>query len=133
MDVLGVGDVSVRDRYAAAYRLLPPPGRRAMRYLGSQDGRSVTAIGLAAAMSAPVDAAEYILESLVDTGLITRSDVSGRYGISILVSAYAASTQLDAADLTRTLPNAVTARGARVPGDQRVPNALATPGPHMAV
>jgi hypothetical protein len=105
MDVLGVGDVSVRARFAAAYRLLPSACRRAMHQLGRREERSATATGLAAAMRISIDAAEDVLEALVDSGLITRARAVGRYAISNLVSAFAEGAQPDLASLTTTLPS----------------------------
>jgi hypothetical protein len=107
MDVLGVGDVSVRARFAAAYRLLPSACRRAMHQLGRREERSATATGLAAAMRISIDAAEDVLEALVDSGLITRARARtvGRYAISNLVSAFAEGAQPDLASLTTTLPS----------------------------
>lgn len=105
MDVLGVGDVSVRARFAAAYRLLPSECRRAMHQLGRPDERSATATGLAVAMRISIDAAEDVLEVLVDSGLITRADTAGCYAISHLVSAFAEVAQRDVASLTTRLPS----------------------------
>jgi DNA polymerase III delta prime subunit len=107
MDVLGVGDVSVRARFAAAYRLLPSACRRAIHQLGRRGERSATATGLAAAMLISIEAAEDVLEVLVDSGLITRARTRtvGRYAISNLVSAFAEGAQPDLASLTTTLPS----------------------------
>jgi hypothetical protein len=107
MDVLGVGDVSVQARFAAAYRLLPAPCRRAMLQLGRRKERSATATGLAAAMRISTDAAEDVLEALIDSGLITRAQARsvGRYAISNLVSAFAEGVQPDLASMTTTLPS----------------------------
>jgi DNA polymerase III delta prime subunit len=105
MDVLGVGDVSVQARYEAAYRLLPSACRRAMHQLGRREELSVTATGLAAAMRISIDAAEDVLEALVDSGLITRARAVGRYAISNLVSAFAEGAQPDLASLTTALPS----------------------------
>jgi hypothetical protein len=116
MDVLGVGDVSVRARFAAAYRLLPSACRRAMHQLGRREERSATATGLAAAMRISIDAAEDVLEALVDSGLITRADTVGRYAISNLVSAFTEGAQPDLASLTTTLPNLLARDLAPAPG-----------------
>jgi len=104
MDIFTVGDVTVRERYASAYQLLPALCRRTIQQLGRLGKRWATAMGLASAMDMSIDSAEHVLESLVDTGLITRADAAGRYGISTLVSVFAASTGLDTASLAFSLP-----------------------------
>ena len=120
MDVLGVGDVSVQARFAAAYRLLPAACRRAMHLLGRQEERSATATGLAAAMRISIDAAEDVLEALVDSGLITRAQARtfGRYAISNLVSAFTEGVQPDLASMTTTLPSLRARNLAPAPGAQ---------------
>jgi hypothetical protein len=120
MDVLGVGDVSVQARFAAAYRLLPVACRRAIHLLGRQEERSATATGLAAAMRISIDAAEDVLEALVDSGLITRAQprTFGRYAISNLVSAFAEGVQHDLASMTTTLPSLRARNLAPAPGAQ---------------
>jgi hypothetical protein len=96
MDSLSVGDVSVRDRFTSAYRLLPAVCQRAIKQLGLNGARWVTAIGLATTLGTSTESADELLESLVDAGLLTRANAAGRYCISTLVSVFAASTQRDA-------------------------------------
>jgi hypothetical protein len=106
MDSLSVGDVSVRDRFTGAYRLLPAVCQRAVQRLGVSGARWVTAAGLAAAMGVCIESADELLESLVDAGLLTRANAAGRYGISTLVSVFAAGTQREATHLAVPLPGA---------------------------
>jgi hypothetical protein len=96
MDSLCVGDVNVRDRFTSAYQLLSPAGKQAVHHLGMNGAGWTTAIGLATAMGVPVDFADELLESLVDVGLVRRANVAGRYSVSALVSAFAASVRKDA-------------------------------------
>jgi hypothetical protein len=115
LDNLSVGDVTVRDRLASAYRGLSPAGRRALHRLGQVGAGWTTAIGLAAAANTSIAWADDMLESLVDAGLVTRATVAGRYRVSRLVGAFTAAVQRDAA------PAAVQrdAASAAVPVDRR--------------
>jgi hypothetical protein len=47
-------------------------------------------------MGIPIDSADELLESLVDTGLLRRANVAGRYNVSTLVNVFAADVQRDA-------------------------------------
>jgi hypothetical protein len=89
MTGLSVGDVKVRDVFAAAYRRLTPAARQALHQVAAAGpaGAAVTATGLAAALGVTADAADDLLESLVDSGLL-----SGRYGLPALTYAFAVST-----------------------------------------
>ncbi|MET0134656.1 MAG: NB-ARC domain-containing protein, partial [Kibdelosporangium sp.] len=93
---LSVGDVTVRDRFASAYQRLSPPARQAVQHLGAGGAGWTTAIEVAAAMAVPIEAADELLESLVDAGLLVRATVAGRYTVSRLVSVFAADIRLDA-------------------------------------
>jgi DNA polymerase III delta prime subunit len=104
LDCLSVGDVNVRDRLASAYRLLPSACQRAVQKLGVAGAKWPTAAGLAEDMGISGDSAEELLESVVDVGLLTRADSGGRYGMSMVVSAFAASTKRDLTYLTVPLP-----------------------------
>jgi hypothetical protein len=106
LDSLSVGDVNVRARFASAYRLLPLVCQRAIQQLGISSARWATALGLAETMDISIDAADELLESLVDAGLLTRANSAGRYGISTLVSVFAADTQRDVRHLMVSLPGA---------------------------
>jgi NB-ARC domain len=90
MDSLSVGDLNVRDRLASAYQLLSPAGRDAIHHLGLSGAEQATAVSLATDIDIPMDSADELLESLVDVGLLTRTSVTGRYGVSTLVSVFAA-------------------------------------------
>lgn len=90
MDSLSVGDVTVRDRLDSAYRQLPALGRQALHHLGRGGAGWATAAGLAGGLGVDVDAADGLLESLVDAGLLTRAEEVGRYYISNLVTVFAA-------------------------------------------
>ncbi|HEV2780956.1 MAG TPA: NB-ARC domain-containing protein [Actinophytocola sp.] len=89
LDILAVGDMTVRERFASAYQRLSAPARAVVRRLGSNGARSTTAIGVATAMNVPVDTTDELLESLVDAGLVRHSAVAGRYDIPALVSVFA--------------------------------------------
>lgn len=93
MDGLSVGDVTARDRFDSAYRLLPPPGRQALHQLGRAGSGWATAAGLAAGLGVDVDRADDLLEALVDAGLLTRAEEVGRYYISTLVAVFAAQRE----------------------------------------
>lgn len=95
LDQLSIGDVSVRDRLAPAYQLLSPAGKMALRLLGRTGDGWTTAIGLAAALDMPIEAADELLESLVDGGLVRRGAVAGRYSVSGVVRAFAAGLRRD--------------------------------------
>ncbi|MET7421154.1 hypothetical protein [Dactylosporangium sp. NPDC005555] len=92
MNSLSVGDVKVRDIFAAAYRRLTPAARGALHHLAAAGTAGATAIGVGIAMGTSADTADELLESLVDSGLLTRADGTGRYDVSALTRAFAAST-----------------------------------------
>ncbi|WP_327001066.1 hypothetical protein OHA72_38870 [Dactylosporangium sp. NBC_01737] len=94
MTSLSVGDIRVRDCFAAAYQRLTPAARHALHQVAHTGAgmATATAAGLAAAMGVAPDVADELLESLVDSGLLTRADRAGRYGVSTLVRAFTAST-----------------------------------------
>jgi hypothetical protein len=95
LDSLAIGDVSVRGRFAAAYRRLSPTARRALCDLGARGSRWTTAIGLAGEMGLSVDVADQTLEALVNAGLLTRATLAGRYSVPVMVSAFAAAVHED--------------------------------------
>jgi hypothetical protein len=94
---LSVGDVTVWDRFDSAYRLLSSAGRQALHHLGRDGAGWTTAIGVATAMGVTTETADELLESLVDAGLLRRSTVAGRYGVSRLVGLFAADIRSDSA------------------------------------
>jgi hypothetical protein len=97
MHGLRVGDVNVRDRLAAAYQLLSPDGRDAVRHLGLAGSGWTTVADLASALGIRAEAADELLESLVDAGLLARAEIAGRYRVSTLVSVFAAGIHREAA------------------------------------
>jgi hypothetical protein len=121
LDCLSVGDVNARDRLAAAYRLLPSACKRALRRLGLAGARHPTATGLARVMEISADSADELLESLVDVGLLARASAGGRYRMSPLVSAFATSAKLDAAQWAVPLPDSVLGIGSLSHGAGAMP------------
>jgi hypothetical protein len=103
MDALCVGDVNVRDRFATAYQQLPTAGRQAVQQLGLTGSGWTTAIGVASSMGVPIEAADELLESLVDAGILQRATVGGRYSVSPLLSAFVADAHRDAGPAPVTL------------------------------
>ncbi len=103
LSYLTVGDVSVREHFDTAYRRLAPAARMALGHLGARHSRWTTPLGLAGETGLSADAADRALESLVNTGLLTRATLAGRYCVSAIVSAYAASLHRDSdsSDLAR--------------------------------
>ncbi|MFG2043637.1 NB-ARC domain-containing protein [Dactylosporangium sp. NPDC048998] len=99
LDSLTVGDVSVRDRFDAAFRALSPAGRRALCHLGAIGSRWTTAIGLAGETGMSVEAADRALEQLVDAGLLTRATLAGRYCVPVMVSIFAAAVHWQTAQV----------------------------------
>ncbi|WP_250291544.1 NB-ARC domain-containing protein [Frankia sp. CiP1_Cm_nod1] len=103
LDILSVGDVNVRDRFALAYQLLLPAGQALVHQLGRHRAGWTTAIGVAADMGIPIGSADELLESMVDAGLLRRASVAGRYSVSRLFSAFAGNVQRDAGPLPVSL------------------------------
>ncbi|WP_202797623.1 MULTISPECIES: NB-ARC domain-containing protein [Protofrankia] len=103
LDILSVGDVNVRDRFALAYQLLSPAGQALVHQLGRNRAGWTTAIGVAADMGVPIESADELLESMVDAGLLRRASVAGRYSVSRLFSAFAGNVQRDAEPLSVSL------------------------------
>lgn len=87
LESLSVGDVNLRDRFAAAYDGLSAAGRAVFRHF---DADWTTPSAVAAATGAAFEAADELLESIVDAGLLHRADVAGRYAIPELVKVFAA-------------------------------------------
>ena len=105
LDILSVGDVNVRDRFATAYRLLTaglPAGDPAA---GAGRRTRATAQRPRGGHGISIDPADELLESLVDAGLLTQANSAGRYCISTLVSVFAANTQRDVRHLVVSLPD----------------------------
>ncbi|MET9000973.1 ATP-binding protein [Amycolatopsis sp. Hca4] len=91
---LSVGDVDLRDRFAAAYEGLSAAGRAVFRHF---DADWTTPAAVAAATGAALETADELLESIVDAGLLYRADVAGRYAIPGLVRVFAAGRPVTSA------------------------------------
>ncbi|GLW25374.1 hypothetical protein DI270_008030 [Microbispora triticiradicis] len=93
LDELVAGDLSVRARLDADYRVLGTPARRALRMLGLLDVPEFAAWVLAAALDVPVREAEAYADLLVDAQLLScaADDAGGRfrYRFHDFVRAYA--------------------------------------------
>ncbi|WP_182874972.1 AfsR/SARP family transcriptional regulator [Microbispora sp. H10670] len=93
LDELVAGDLSVRARLDADYRVLGAPARRALRMLGLLDVPEFAAWVLAAALDVPVREAEAYADLLVDAQLLScaADDAGGRfrYRFHDFVRAYA--------------------------------------------
>ncbi|WP_182887395.1 AfsR/SARP family transcriptional regulator [Microbispora sp. H10885] len=93
LDELVAGDLSVRARLDADYRVLAAPARRALRMLGLLDVPEFAAWVLAAALDVPVREAEAYADLLVDAQLLScaADDAGGRfrYRFHDFVRAYA--------------------------------------------
>ncbi|WIY05758.1 NB-ARC domain-containing protein [Amycolatopsis mongoliensis] len=92
LDGLGVGDVNVRDRFAAAYRLLSPACRQVVHRLGADGARWTTATRVAACLDIRTTDADELLESLVDAGVLRRATIGDRYTVPRLAGVFAAET-----------------------------------------
>ncbi len=89
LDWLDIGDVSVRSCLRSAYRQLDPPARRAFRRLGSTASGEVHAAHMADLLALPAFAAERLLETLVDAGLLQVSDTTAGYRVPALFASFA--------------------------------------------
>jgi DNA polymerase III delta prime subunit len=103
MDALSVGDVNVRDRFAAAYRQLPSLGRQVVEQLGLGATGWTSAAAVASGLGMPLEQADELLESLVDAGILRRAGVAGRYSAAALVSAFVVDAHRDADPVPVTL------------------------------
>ncbi|MFI9079472.1 BTAD domain-containing putative transcriptional regulator [Streptomyces sioyaensis] len=88
LDELRAGDLAVKATFELGYGQLEPPQARAFRLLGLADGPDISLAAAAAILDLDVDAAEELLESLVDTSLL-ESAAPGRYRYHDLVRLYA--------------------------------------------
>jgi DNA-binding SARP family transcriptional activator/Flp pilus assembly protein TadD len=115
LDVLRTGDLAVRSSLALSHQALTGPERRAFRLLGALDLPDVAAWALAPLLAVPLDAAEELVERLVEARLLEAVPVGPatgtgtpppvRYRMHDLVHAYArelAATE-PAADLAAAL------------------------------
>lgn len=90
LDRLRIGDVSIQSRLRSTYQRMAPWARRAFHYFGREHSAWVTPARLASALWIAVDSADQLLEALLDTGLLYRSTVAGRYGMLPLFRLFAA-------------------------------------------
>ncbi|MFI9531110.1 NB-ARC domain-containing protein [Micromonospora rosaria] len=81
LDRLRVGDLSVRDRLASAFRRLQPAAREALALLAARDRGSVSRAGL----GVPADVGDDMVETLVDSGLLQYTPIAGRFRLPPLV------------------------------------------------
>ncbi|MEV6169313.1 BTAD domain-containing putative transcriptional regulator [Streptomyces sp. NPDC051954] len=88
LDELQAGDLAVKATFELGYGALEPAQARAFRLLGLPDGPDISLAAAAAVLDLPVEEAEDLLESLVDTSLL-ESAAPGRYRYHDLVRLYA--------------------------------------------
>ncbi|WP_217546732.1 BTAD domain-containing putative transcriptional regulator [Streptomyces sp. GbtcB6] len=88
LDELQAGDLAVKATFELGYGQLEPAQARAFRLLGLADGPDISLAAAAAVLALPTEAAEDLLEALVDTSLL-ESAAPGRYRFHDLVRLYA--------------------------------------------
>ncbi|WJV51389.1 BTAD domain-containing putative transcriptional regulator [Streptomyces flavofungini] len=88
LDELQAGDLAVEATFELGYGQLEPAQARAFRLLGLADGPDISLPAAAAMLDLPLEDAEDLLESLVDTSLL-ESAAPGRYRYHDLVRLYA--------------------------------------------
>ncbi|MFJ5804417.1 AfsR/SARP family transcriptional regulator [Streptomyces decoyicus] len=88
LDELQAGDLAVKATFELGYSQLVPAQARAFRLLSLADGPDFPLAAAAAVLELPVQDAEDLLESLVDTSLLD-SAAPGRYRYHDLVRLYA--------------------------------------------
>ncbi|MQY12966.1 Regulatory protein AfsR [Streptomyces sp. RB5] len=88
LDELQVGDLAVKATFELGYGQLLPEQARAFRLLSLADGPDISVHAAAAVLDLDPEAAEDLLETLVDTSLI-ESAAPGRYRYHDLVRLYA--------------------------------------------
>ncbi|CAL9310317.1 BTAD domain-containing putative transcriptional regulator [Streptomyces sp. SudanB182_2057] len=88
LDELQAGDLAVKATFELGYGQLEPAQARAFRLLGLADGPDISLAAAAALLDLPAWSAEDLLESLVDTSLLT-SAAPGRYQYHDLVRLFA--------------------------------------------
>ncbi|MFG2829884.1 BTAD domain-containing putative transcriptional regulator [Streptomyces sp. NPDC048434] len=88
LDELRAGDLAVKATFELGYGQLEPQQARAFRLLGLADGPDISLTAAAAILDLDIEAAEELLESLVDTSLL-ESAAPGRYRYHDLVRLYA--------------------------------------------
>ncbi|MFJ6667733.1 BTAD domain-containing putative transcriptional regulator [Streptomyces sp. NPDC091383] len=88
LDELQAGDLAVKATFELGYGQLDRAQARAFRLLGLADGPDISVAAAAAVLDLPLESAEDLLESLVDTSLL-ESAAPGRYRFHDLVRLYA--------------------------------------------
>ncbi|MFH8985117.1 AfsR/SARP family transcriptional regulator [Streptomyces varsoviensis] len=88
LDELRAGDLAVKATFELGYGQLERAQARAFRLLGLADGPDISLPAAAAVLDLDTEAAEELLESLVDTSLL-ESAAPGRYRFHDLVRLYA--------------------------------------------
>ncbi|GGN60377.1 regulatory protein AfsR [Streptomyces kronopolitis] len=88
LDELRAGDLAVKATFELGYGQLEPHQARAFRLLGLADGPDISLAAAAAVLDLDIDAAEDLVESLVDASLL-ESAAPGRYRFHDLVRLYA--------------------------------------------
>lgn len=88
LDELKLGDQAVKATFELGYGQLEPEQARAFRLLGVAEGPDFSLAAAAALLDLPVEEAEELLESLVDTTLL-ESAAPGRYRFHDLVRLFA--------------------------------------------
>ncbi|MFI9584608.1 AfsR/SARP family transcriptional regulator [Streptomyces sp. NPDC052236] len=88
LDELQAGDLAVKATFELGYGQLEPAQARAFRLLGLADGPDMSLAAAAAVLDLPLQEAEDLLETLVDTSLL-ESAAPGRYRYHDLVRLYA--------------------------------------------
>ncbi|MFF8994917.1 BTAD domain-containing putative transcriptional regulator [Streptomyces sp. NPDC014983] len=88
LDELQAGDLAVKATFELGYGQLDRAQARAFRLLGLADGPDISLAAAAAVLDLPLESAEDLLESLVDTSLL-ESAAPGRYRFHDLVRLYA--------------------------------------------
>ncbi|MGW3014078.1 BTAD domain-containing putative transcriptional regulator [Streptomyces sp. NPDC001219] len=88
LDELRAGDLAVKATFELGYGQLEPHQARAFRLLGLADGPDISLAAAAAILDLDIDAAEDLVESLVDASLM-ESAAPGRYRFHDLVRLYA--------------------------------------------
>ncbi len=89
LDVLAIGHVQVRTAFELSYRLLAPGTAAVFRRLALVPGPDTSAELAAVAAEIAPDAAEALLEELVDASLVRPGDLPGRYALHDLIRDYA--------------------------------------------
>ena len=112
---LQVGDTSLADVFASAFRSLSALSMEVLHRLARGGATESTAGDVARSLKITVDAAELVLERLVDDGLVRRAPMTDRYVISTLVEQF---SQQRAEELHRHVPPTSARRSEGDRGDE---------------